>query len=46
MFKWLKNNWGKSIIFVILGYALHLVIEGFIVTQVAALFGYTIPVIV
>jgi len=46
MFKWIKANWGKSILLLCAGYLAHIAIEAFIVTNILAIFGYSIPTFV
>jgi len=46
MWRWIRANWGKSLAFLALGYVAHIFIEAFIVTNLLALAGIKIPVLV
>jgi hypothetical protein len=46
MLKWLKHNWKRSLLLLTAGYALHLFVEAFIVSNLLALVGVTIPILV
>jgi len=46
MRNWMKQNWKKSLLLLTLGYVAHILIEAFVVTNILALFGVTLPVLV
>jgi hypothetical protein len=46
MFNWLRKNWKKSVLLLTLGYGLHLFVEAVIVTNLLALVGISVPVLV